>query len=186
MTEEIWKPVVGYEGRYEVSNLGRVRSVDHKYTRPHFRTGAPTEYSVKGRVIYQYCKKDTTTYNVRLSKGPTVKTHAVHRLVAQAFIPNPDNLPEVNHMDENRHNNRADNLEWCTGDYNLHYGTHIDRSAAGHWKKILQCDMQGNVIREFNSITQAANTFGVTIQAISRVLIGKNRQCRGFLWKYKD
>lgn len=125
MIEE-WKPVVGYEGLYEVSSLGRVRSLDRFYYRLH-----------KGKVLSP--TKDRYGYlTVTLNCNGKSKTIKIHRLVAQAFIENPDNLPQVNHKDENPSNNNVDNLEWCTAKYNNNYGTRQERYRntmleKGHW-----------------------------------------------------
>lgn len=113
---EKWKPIPGYEGLYEVSSYGRVRSLERyksnngglqlikeKILKPH--------NTKKGYLTVQLCNKKFT----------------VHRLVAQAFIPNPDNLPMINHLDEDKTNNVADNLEWCDAKYNSNYGTSIER-----------------------------------------------------------
>lgn len=116
-SEEIWKPVVGYEGLYEVSSLGRVRSLDRYDRMNHFW---------KGRIL-KLCTDGAGYLMVGLCSNSKVKTYKVHRLVAQAFIPNPDNLPEVNHIDEDKRNNRVDNLEMCDGKYNSNYGTRKDR-----------------------------------------------------------
>ena len=113
MTEEIWRPIEGYEGLYEVSNLGRVRSLDRYDSRNQFR---------KGRIMKQ--NNDGRDYmSIQLCLNGKLKKYFVHRLVAEAFLPNPDNLPQVNHKDEDKSNNRVDNLEWCTAKYNLSYGT---------------------------------------------------------------
>ena len=118
--EEIWKPIVGYEGYYEVSNLGRVRSMD-KYV----NTKGDSKRIRNGRVL-----KGILCHNyvwVTLSKDNLKSKKRVHRLVAEAFIPNPDNLPCVNHKDENRSNNSIENLEWCTTEYNNNYGTRKEK-----------------------------------------------------------
>ena len=117
MTEEIWRPVVGYEGLYEVSSYGRVRSLD-RYVKCDYES-----YRLhKGKVLSP--AKDRYGYlYVVLSCNGKHKTITVHRLVAQAFIPNPDDLPIINHKDEDKLNNCVENLEWCTAKYNMNYGT---------------------------------------------------------------
>ena len=115
--DEVWKAIKGYEGRYEVSTLGRVRRLHHiKYD----RLGRP----------YDVCEK---LLDFRIDRYYAVsiegKIFRVHRLVAQTFIPNPNNLPEVNHKDENKLNNSVENLEWCTHQYNNAYGTKGYRSS---------------------------------------------------------
>ena len=117
MTEEIWRPVVGYEGLYEVSSYGRVRSMD-RYVKCDYE-----RYRLhKGKVLSPGKDKDGYLFVV-LSCNGKHKTIAVHRLVAQTFIPNPDDLPQVNHRDENPSNDNVDNLEWCDAKYNMNYGT---------------------------------------------------------------
>ena len=116
MIEE-WRPVVGYEGLYEVSSYGRVRSVDRYDNRNCFR---------KGKVLSPGIKPDGYL-TVVLSCNGKCKTINVHRLVAQVFIENPDNLPEVNHKDEDKTNNNVDNLEWCSRKYNVNYGSRKDK-----------------------------------------------------------
>ena len=126
MIEEIWRPIEGYEGLYEVSNLGRVRSLDRFYYRLH-----------KGKVLSP--TKDRYGYlTVTLNCNGKSKTIKIHRLVAQAFLPNPDNLPQVNHKDEVKSNNCVDNLEWCSAKYNVNFGTRQERYRntmleKGHW-----------------------------------------------------
>lgn len=112
--EEIWKDIDGFEGLYQVSNLGRVKCVEHKCRGRHGLRTVKEHImcSVKGSKSYEY---------VTLSKGDRGRTFTVHRLVAIAFIPNPDNLPCVNHKDENKQNNIVSNLEWCTSLYNNTY-----------------------------------------------------------------
>ena len=116
MTEE-WRPIVGYEGLYEVSSYGRVRSLDKYDSMNRF---------LRGRILRLFT--DGLGYlRAQLYSNSKRKSFLVHRLVAQAFIPNPDNLPQVNHRDENPSNDNVDNLEWCDGKYNVNYGTRIDR-----------------------------------------------------------
>lgn len=116
MIEE-WRPVVGYEGLYEVSSYGRVRSLDKYDSMNRF---------LRGRILRLFT--DGLGYlRAQLYSNSKRKSFLVHRLVAEAFIPNPDNLPQVNHIDENPSNDNVDNLEWCDGKYNVNYGTRIDR-----------------------------------------------------------
>ena len=121
MTEEIWKPVVGYEGLYEVSSYGRVRSLDRyvKYS------NGPIHLH-KGRILNPG-KEKVGYLVVPLSCNGKLHLKKIHILVAEAFIPNPDNLPQVNHKDENKTNNNVDNLEWCTAKYNMNYGSIQER-----------------------------------------------------------
>lgn len=113
---EIWRPVKDFEGYYEVSNLGRVRSIDRvvvdKTGRKQFKKGTMLKYRPDRQ---GYCI-------VSLSIDRHYTTKCVHTLVAEAFIPNPDNLPQVNHKDEDKSNNIVKNLEWCTAKYNANYG----------------------------------------------------------------
>ena len=171
--EEIWKPI-GYEG-YEVSNLGRVKS--YKYDK------------INGRIMKPY--KDSKGYlqiDLQLDgrKRENRKHLAVHRLVAMAFIPNPYNLSQVNHKDEDKTNNCVDNLEWCTNDYNAHYGTHIER-VAEKLKRIpvYSIDKNGN-IEHFVSITEADRIVsgkekGISAR-ISMALSGKRKTAYGRQW----
>lgn len=117
MVEE-WRGVVGFESAYQVSNLGRVRSLDRDI--PYINNGTHAILHYKGKILKP--KPDRDGYlRVSLKFGKKVKLAGIHRLVAQAFLPNPDNLPCVNHKDYQRSNNCVDNLEWCTVDYNNHY-----------------------------------------------------------------
>ena len=113
---EIWKPVNGYEGIYEVSNLGRVKSLNVRTL-----SSSGKYYTRKERMLKIATRKDRYQYVILCNCGLT-KMYTIHRLVAQAFIPNPDNLPCVNHKDENPSNNCVDNLEWCDQKYNSNYG----------------------------------------------------------------
>lgn len=120
---EVWKDVVGYEGYYEVSNLGRVRGVDRIVTGSNVVT-----QHFKGHLMTQ--RPDGNGYMLcHLRMNRTRRMIHVHRMVAEAFIPNPDNLPQVNHKDNSRTNSQVDNLEWCTVKYNSNYGLHKKRAS---------------------------------------------------------
>lgn len=112
MIEE-WRKIVGYEGLYEVSSLGRVRSLDR-----YVKTCYGSYRLHKGKILSPGIRPDGY-----LVVSLQYRMFRVHRLVAQAFIPNPDNLPQVNHLDEDKSNNRVENLEWCDAKYNNNYGT---------------------------------------------------------------
>lgn len=115
---EVWKDVMGYEQYYEVSNQGRIKSKSRV-------VHGTNDWEMEGRILRQ---ADSGRYmQVYLSVNGKGKSKSVHRIVAEAFIPNPDNLPQVNHKDENRYNNHVDNLEWCTHKYNVNYGTRNQR-----------------------------------------------------------
>lgn len=115
--DEVWKTIDGFED-YEISNFGRCRSID--------RTDANGKRKIKGKILTErYDTKGYVQYALRSNKKIYAKR--AHRLVAEAFIPNPNNLPQINHKDENKLNNRVDNLEWCTSQYNNTYGTKIER-----------------------------------------------------------
>lgn len=117
MNEEIWRPIEGYEGLYEVSNTGRVRSVDR-----YIKTCYEAYKLQKGKILNP--GKNTNGYlQVVLHCNGKCKTINVHKLVAQAFLPNPDNLPMINHKDEDKTNNNVTNLERCDAKYNINYGT---------------------------------------------------------------
>ena len=118
---EYWKDILGYEGYYQVSNYGRVRSLDRIVN--HWKGGKQHK---KG-CIMKLKKNRRNYYYVHLAKCGTKKISYIHQLVAKTFIPNPNNYPCVNHIDENPMNNNVENLEWCTFSYNNNYGTKIER-----------------------------------------------------------
>ena len=178
---EIWRPVRDFEGLYEVSNLGRVRSVDRwsKYK------GSDTIQAYrKGRLLRQF-KTKCGYYLVSLSRDGGTRHYSVHRLVAEAFIPNPDNLPEVNHKDENKFNNCADNLEWCTNIYNIHYGTRIYRSLTKqHFKPVEQLTLDGRHIEYYQGVSDASRHVGANRCNISRACKGRYKTSYGYRWRY--
>lgn len=169
---EIWKDIPGYEGLYQVSNMGRVLSL-------HYRK------SNKARLLSP--RKERHNYlNVFLCKNGHKEIKKIHQLVALAFLPNPNKYTEINHKDENPQNNRADNLEWCSRNYNMNYGNRASKfiEASGH--KILQMDMSCNVIKEWPSVRTAAKHIGVANQNLFATLKGRQKTCGGYKWKYVE
>lgn len=180
---EIWRDIKGYEGLYQVSNEGRVKSLERK-TQHRGRL-----ITIKERFLKQ--SHDTKGYLMaHLYKNGIDNTLKVHRLVAEAFIDNPDNLPEVNHKDECKTSNVVENLEWCDTKYNINYGTHNERVAKSLTngitsKPIIQYDLDGNFIQEYPSMHEAARCLGLKQGGISMCCRGIAKTAYGFVWKYK-
>ena len=181
MDKEIWKPIPGYEGLYEVSNLGRIRS------------------------LYRYKKilKPSPNWNgyttAELWKGKKRKRFTIHRLVATCFCDNPHNKPFVNHKDETRTNNRAENLEWVTHIENCNYGTAIDRRQAhldyskrrinnanqikACSKPIAQFTKDGVLIRKWNSASECSRANNWHVSNIRRCCNNENATAYGYVFK---
>ena len=188
---EIWKDIPEYEGLYQVSNFGRVKSLERIVLFKDNRV-----YVYKEQMLKQWISRGYPTIN--LHKNNIRKTFRVHCLVASAFLENPDNLPCINHKDENKQNNYVDNLEWCTHEYNMNYGTRNERISNKHKGKkrskefikkkqikILQYTLDDNFIREWESIKQASEELNINSGYICNCLKGRRKQCSGFIWKYK-
>ena len=174
---ELWKPIRGYVGLYEVSNFGRVRSLTRiVFQQKHF-------HKYEGRILVP-CVAGGGYLKVMLYKDNKAKQFFVHRLVAATFIPNPKHLPEVNHRDENITNNRLSNLEWCTAKYNSNYGTIKERISKANGKIVLQFTTDGVFVKQHDSIAKAARQIGCTLQNISICCRGINKTACGFIWKY--
>ena len=168
---EVWKDIVGYEGKYQVSNIGRVKSLNYK------RTGK--EKILKNRV-------DNDGYMcVNLHKDGKLKSFLVHRLVAMAFVDGYEEGLVVNHIDECKDNNVWTNLEWVTQQDNINYGTRTERQSEkmkGKNGRKVQCIETEEV---FESLTKAGEFIGVTRQAIYKS-IKKGRSCKGLHWQYVE
>ena len=182
--EEVWKDIEGYEGIYQVSNLGRVRSVDRVVHRTDPRHGKPISFVLKGTIMKPQLNKKTGYLSVHLKVIEPFKTGLIHRLVGKAFIPNPDNLPEINHKNRFRDDNRAVNLEWCTKDYNVNYDGAKQRGAEKRFIKVEQLDLKGNHIQTYNSITEAAKAVNGSTNKISFCCLGKRQKHKGYRWQY--
>lgn len=180
--EEIWKDIKGYEGLYQVSNLGRVRSFDRLVKRKDGRT-----FVHYGKILSPSSNGNGYQHLI-LTKDGKHKDVLVHRLVAEAFLPNPDNLPQVNHKDERPDNNCLDNLEWCAISYNCNYGRHksnLSKSVTNtSGKKIYKCTTEGEPIMGYKSVKDAAYDCGLKPTNICNVLKGHNKTAGGFKWRY--
>lgn len=161
MEQEIWKDIEGYEGLYQVSNLGRVK---------------------RAYILKPY--KDKKGYlAVQLSKHNKVKRLFVHRLVAMAFIPNPNNLPQVNHKDRNTSNNHMGNLEWCDARYNLEYSDCLNKAREGWRMPADQYTKDWVFIKHWHSMREAELSLGLHRGGISLAIRNPQRSCGGFRWK---
>lgn len=173
---EEWRAVSGYEGRYEISNYGRVKNVKLNHILKPLL------------VIGGY-------FRVDLSSNNNVKHFRLHKLVAEAFIPNPNNLPQINHKDENKSNNRADNLEWCTAKYNANYGTAIkrrvehtnykNRSNEKKYKPILQFTLDNVFVKRWKSAFHCEQETNMRATGIRGCCRGVYKSSHGFLWRYE-
>ena len=177
---EIWKPIKGYEGLYEVSNFGRIKSLKRLVKKWNgYRT-------VPEKILRT--QKDRYISVILNNKGK--KRFFVHRLVAEAFLPNSDNLPCVNHKDENKQNNNVENLEWCDAKYNLNYGTRNERISKNRdiskqSKPVLQYTLDGQFVREWLSAKQAEIEGGFNQGNICMCCRGKRKYHHNFIWRYK-
>ena len=173
--EEIWKDIDGYEGLYQVSNLGNIKHLEQKRYNPLTKTySVYTERPIKQRLSRRYMC-------VSLCKDTEKHTHRVHRLVAKAFISNPNNLPIINHKDENPLNNVYTNLEWCDIKYNTNYGTCLQRRALKRCVKV-RCVETGVI---YNSIKEASQKIiNRSNSHIGAACSGKLQTAYGYHWEY--
>ena len=174
---EEWRDIEGFEGKYQVSNMGRVKSLNYNHTG-------------KERVL-KAGKSNIGYLQVDLCKDGKGKSYKIHRLVAQAFIPNPENYNEINHVDENKENNRVENLEWCDRSYNCNYGTRNKKSAEKRRndlkmsKPVVGINKVSGLILEFPSAKEASRVTGVNQSSISACCKGKRyKSAGGYIWKY--
>ena len=204
--EEIWKDIKGYEGLYQVSNLGRVKSLKRVVVRNNNRP-----LLVEEKILKPHILKKGKYLRIGLTKNGIRKMYLVHRLVSEAFIPNPNNYQQVNHKDENTSNNCVSNLEYCDVLYNNNYGTRNKRISEKHKgvlfseehkkklskaltnrsdksKPVLQIDKNTNeIIAEFPSAAEAGRQLGFQTNGhISECCKGKYKQAYGYIWRYKE
>lgn len=178
-----WKDIEGFEGIYQVSDSGMIRSLDR--------------IDCAGRRLVGKIKKsvkDKDGYlQIRLSKDGITQTCKVHRLVAAAFIPNPFEFSQINHRDENKTNNAVDNLEWCNCKYNICYGTARDRAKRntdyyGHAKKhkrpVTQMDVNGKIVKLWGGAVDASKTLGICGTMICKCCRGIQETAGDYIWRY--
>ena len=158
---ELWKDITNYEEYYQISNLGRIKN------------------KKQNRILKP--SKSGGYYHISLRYGQR-KECLIHRLVAEAFIPNPHNLNYVNHKDENKLNNSVNNLEWCTAKYNVAYG----KGALARNQRIIQYDLQGNALKIWESMKDASDSTGILYQCISACCRDKKKTAGGYAWTYAN
>lgn len=174
--KEIWKDIAGYEGKYQVSNLGRIRSLD----RIVYNQGR--HYFQNGKILKAGSQKSGYLF-VTLYKAGKRKEYLVHRLVAQAFIPNPNGLSQVNHKDEDVTNNKVENLEWCTAKYNCNYGTRNEKIAKKAGKKVIQLTLDWQAVHVWSSAHECARA-GFNFGSVCACCRGERNMHKGYRWKY--
>ncbi len=189
--QEVFKDVSGYEGSYQVSNLGRVKSLER--TRLTNKGGST---KVNERILYSNTDSNGYEY-VSLSKGGTMKSLKVHRLVGLCFIPNPENKPQINHKNGIKSDNNYHNLEWCTCRENAIHAFQLGlrlpnnywlgKTGSLHNKSIpvSQYTLDGEFIKSYGSMREAEREAGTHGTLISKVCNGIYKQAGGFKWEYK-
>ena len=178
---ELWKDIEGFEGLYQVSTLGRVRSLD-KYIDAKNRN--VDKVLKRGKILKPFYNQDGYL-RVSLYKNGKRTDFFVHRLVAETFIPNPLNLPVINHKDEVKDNNYPYNLEWCTVKYNNNYGNRIKKVSEKRSKKVYQYDLKGNLINVWASTKDCARN-GFSSSHVVECCLGKRKTHKGFIWSYEE
>lgn len=180
--EEIWKDIPGYEGIYKISNLGKIKAL-------RIWTG---RMYIKREVLLKPTIARNGYYRITLSNNKKVKYVNMHRLIAETFIPNPNNYSYINHIDGNKQNNNINNLEWCTQSHNIKEAVRIGlrktktRGESPNSRKVNQYDLSGNLIKEWNSMVEINEELGFDYTCISRCCSGIYKKSYGFIWKYRE
>lgn len=175
MEQEIWKPVVGWEGLYEVSNIGNVRS----------KSGKVLKQQKVGRGY-----SGITLHEHRAGRK---KRRYVHQLVAEAFLGNPNHLHDINHKNEIKTDNRVENLEYCCRQYNSTYGTIAERkrqkmyaNTKQRFPDVVQLDLNGNLLAVYSNAGEASRITGMSQFSICRCCRGERKRYGNYIWKYKQ
>lgn len=190
---EIWEDIPGYEGLYQVSNHGRVKCLPKVW---FSGMGNNIKRSLPERI--KGVRSTGNGYNqTTLHKDGVAINYTIHRLVAQSFIPNPDNKPQINHKDGNKKNNHVSNLEWCTSAENVNHSWDMGLSKVypgfgqnnggannGNAKKVIQMDVNGKIIKEWGYVEQAASELGFGAHNISACACNRQITAHGYKWKY--
>ena len=178
LPNEEWRDVVGYEGLYQVSNLGRVKSL-------------PRKHQLQTIIVSQH-PTGNGYLTVTFTKDRKRKNFRTHKLVASAFLDEVEDANEINHIDENKFNNCVENLMRCNKTFNINYGSrniivaYKLRNRIDQSKRVLQLDKQGNIVREFRSVNDAARFFKCSSNGISRVCRGERKKYKDMFFKYKE
>lgn len=183
MLKEIWKDIKNYEGLYQVSTYGRIKSLSkfHRTSKNHSSIG----YWTKDKILKEQYDKDGYA-KINLIKNNKQKRFSIHQLVAQTFISNPCNYKYINHKNEIKNDNNINNLEWCNSCYNANYGNRNEKISKNKSKKIVQFDGDGKIIRIWDSITQASKELKIQISHISSCCNKKRSKTGGYSWRFFD
>lgn len=183
---EIWKPVKGYEDSYEVSSLGRVKSLSR------YSFGEGRQHRKLTEKILKQSPDGKGYLMVWLYNCGKRKTEKVHKLVALSFIENPLHLPEIDHKNANKKDNRVENLRWVTGSQNCNNPLALVKNSVSHYaekngnaRAVVQYTRNGEKIREWKCLADAERCVGVNHSKISLVCTGKRKSAGGYIWKYK-
>jgi hypothetical protein len=171
---EIWKDIPGYETLYQASNLGRIKRI-------LFKNNIVTKK--ENKILKTRINKNNRE-QIMLYKNGKRKNMTVHRLVASAFLENPNNYPEVNHIDGNSLNNNVNNLEWCTKQYNMKHAYDNNLTHVKEYNKKMSKPIIRNDGKKYDNSYSASKDLGVSVFSIRDVLKGRSKTCKGYSFKY--